>query len=159
MLALGGPYHSLCPRRAGRVDTTRAPNCTASVKNWYRVHNLPFSWVRFFQHTKGRIDMDLNLPWTCRGPLSNWGLESNSVDQRHDTNATRIFFPRSLNISVKVCKASKKLFSERDILLTDWQARSPGLNPIANLWRILARRVYSRRRQFGSVPELEVGSC
>lgn len=59
------------------------------------------------------------------------------------------------NAAIHVSKASKQWFLERDIPVMDWPARSPDLNPIENLWGILARRVYSGGRQFGSVRELE----
>ena len=59
------------------------------------------------------------------------------------------------NAAIHVSKRSKQWFSERDIKVLDWPARSPDLNPIENLWGILARRVYSGGRQYGTVRELE----
>jgi len=35
-----------------------------------------------------------------------------------------------------------------------WPAKSPDLNPIEDLWGILARKVYAHQRQFSSVDEL-----
>lgn len=59
------------------------------------------------------------------------------------------------NAAIHVSKQSLKWFSERDISLLDWPARSPDLNPIENLWGILARQVYKGGRQFKTVRELE----
>lgn len=41
------------------------------------------------------------------------------------------------------------------ITTMDWPARSPDLNPIENLWGILARKVYANGKQFSSVEELK----
>ena len=37
----------------------------------------------------------------------------------------------------------------------EWPARSPDLNPIENIWGVMARYVYSGGRQFMSVDDLE----
>ena len=43
-----------------------------------------------------------------------------------------------------------------DIPLLDWPARSPDLNPIENLWGILAQNVFKNGRQYQSVLELKI---
>jgi len=48
----------------------------------------------------------------------------------------------------------KDWLNEKEIALMDWPAKSPDLNPIENLWGILARRVYANQRQFNDVEEL-----
>lgn len=45
-------------------------------------------------------------------------------------------------------------FHEEDIATMNWQAKSPDLNPIENLWGILARKLYRNTRQFGNVEDL-----
>lgn len=42
-----------------------------------------------------------------------------------------------------------------DIYLIPWPAKSPDLNPIENLWGILARQVYKNQRQFEGVEDLK----
>lgn len=59
------------------------------------------------------------------------------------------------NASIHVSAKSKAWFKKKEIPLLKWPARSPDLNPIENLWGILARRVYRNGRQFGTVTELK----
>ncbi|CDF39120.1 unnamed protein product [Chondrus crispus] len=42
----------------------------------------------------------------------------------------------------------REWFNEEDMVVLDWPAKSPDLNPIENLWGIRARKVYEHRRQF-----------
>ena len=60
------------------------------------------------------------------------------------------------NASIHVSKESKAWFASVDIELLDWPARSPDLNPMENLWGILARKVYHGGRKYSSIQELEV---
>lgn len=58
------------------------------------------------------------------------------------------------NASVHVSRASKSWFEANSVKLLDWPARSPDLNPIENLWGILARQVYQNGAQYRSKQEL-----
>lgn len=60
------------------------------------------------------------------------------------------------NAAIHVSKKTLEWFSDRNISLLEWPARSPDLNPIENLWGILARLVYKGGRQFRTVRDLEV---
>lgn len=60
------------------------------------------------------------------------------------------------NAAIHVSRLSRAWFEEKNIELLDWPARSPDLNPIENLWGIMARQVYDGGRQFSTVQELEV---
>lgn len=46
-------------------------------------------------------------------------------------------------------------FCKKGIEVLDWPSSSPNLNPIENLWGILARRVYKKGRQFENKGDLE----
>lgn len=61
------------------------------------------------------------------------------------------------NAAIHVSRQSKAWFEGKEIELLDWPARSPDLNPIENLWGILARHVYLNGKQYSTVQELEVG--
>lgn len=63
------------------------------------------------------------------------------------------------NAAIHVSRQSRAWFEEKEIDLLDWPACSPDLNPIDNLWGILARRVYANGRQYASVNELYVAVC
>lgn len=59
------------------------------------------------------------------------------------------------NASIHKSHATKAFFESTDVQVMVWPARSPDLNPIENLWSILARKVYPNGRQYQSVPELQ----
>ena len=47
-----------------------------------------------------------------------------------------------------MCKDIQKPFSDKNVVLMDWLAFSPDLNPIENLWGIVARQVYGQDKQY-----------
>ena len=49
----------------------------------------------------------------------------------------------------------KHFFEEEEVPVIDWPAKSPDLNPIENLWSLLARAVYADCRQFSNIEELK----
>lgn len=63
------------------------------------------------------------------------------------------------NASIHVSRQSRAWFNEKEIDLLEWPACSPDLNPIENLWGILARRVYANGCRYESVNELYVAVC
>ena len=59
------------------------------------------------------------------------------------------------NASIHVSAAAKSWFDANSVkLLTDWPAKSPDLNPIENLWGILAHEVYKNGTQYHNKREL-----
>lgn len=59
------------------------------------------------------------------------------------------------NASIHTSHVTKKWLSEQSINVLPWPSRSPDLNPIENLWGILAREVYRNGRQFTCVEDLK----
>lgn len=60
------------------------------------------------------------------------------------------------NAPVHTSEKCKKWFRDNNIKLIDWPAHSPDMNPIENLWGILARDVYKNGRQFENVEQLKM---
>ena len=54
------------------------------------------------------------------------------------------------NVPVHVSRHSKPFFSHKNVVLMNWPALSPYLNPIENLWGIVARQVYGQGKQYDS---------
>lgn len=60
------------------------------------------------------------------------------------------------NAAIHVSRHSLNWFTDKNITLLDHPARSPDLNPMENLWGIMARQVYEGGRQYNTTNELEV---
>lgn len=59
------------------------------------------------------------------------------------------------NAPIHTSNDTQKWLKEQNITNMKWRARSPDLNPIENLWGIMARRVYASSKQYESVQELQ----
>lgn len=79
----------------------------------------------------------------------------NFTDDRMDGD----FVFQQDNAAIHVSRQSRAWFDDKEIELLDWPACSPDLNPIENLWGILARRVYANGLQYASINELYVAVC
>uniref|UniRef100_A0A914DE07 Tc1-like transposase DDE domain-containing protein n=1 Tax=Acrobeloides nanus TaxID=290746 RepID=A0A914DE07_9BILA len=59
------------------------------------------------------------------------------------------------NAKIHVSRSTERWFEAQNIPLLDWPNRFPDLNPMENLWAILARRVYANNKQYETVQELK----
>ena len=59
------------------------------------------------------------------------------------------------NAPLNTSRLTKTFLQERNLKVLKWPARSPGLNPIENVWGLIAGEVYSNGKQYFSVQELK----
>lgn len=59
------------------------------------------------------------------------------------------------NATIHTAKATQAFFKAEKVKVVKWPAKSPDLNPIENLWGIMARDVYGEGRQYEHLDDLE----
>ena len=59
------------------------------------------------------------------------------------------------NAAVHASRATKDWFVAAKIPVLDWPAISPDMNPIENIWGIMAREVYADGKHYENIRELE----
>lgn len=60
------------------------------------------------------------------------------------------------NVSIYRSAHTRNWLSQKAMSTVPWPGKSPVLNIIDNVWEIVARRLYTRGRQFDNVAELNV---
>ncbi|CDF35927.1 unnamed protein product [Chondrus crispus] len=64
------------------------------------------------------------------------------------------YFSRIMSLCIGL-KVTEAWFIANNINVMSWPARSPDLNPIENVWGVLARAVYAGCRQYNTVDDLK----
>lgn len=82
-------------------------------------------------------------------------LDAALIPFLEDVIGDRQFIFQQDNAAIHVSKNSREWFAARDIPLMEWPACSPDLNPIENLWGIMARDIYTNGRQFTTIKSLK----
>ncbi|CAD6185082.1 unnamed protein product [Caenorhabditis auriculariae] len=59
------------------------------------------------------------------------------------------------NASVHASNSTLAWFAAKNVVLLDWSACIPDLNPVENLWSVLVRRVYANGKQYTTVNYLK----
>lgn len=59
------------------------------------------------------------------------------------------------NAAIHSSRATKEFLRTCNVPVLEWPACSPDLNPIENVWALLAKKVYQKGRQFESVRDLK----
>jgi hypothetical protein len=60
------------------------------------------------------------------------------------------------NAPIHVSRSTQEWIDERGITVVKWPSRSPDMNPIENVWGIMARDVYAEGKQYFSLQELQL---
>jgi len=63
------------------------------------------------------------------------------------------------NASIHTSASTRNFFERKRMRMLGWPARSPDLNPMENLWGIVARKVYAHGKQYGTLVNLKKAIC
>lgn len=81
-------------------------------------------------------------------------LEDALIEHSDDISCPDWIFQQD-NAAIHTSSYTKEFLRSHNVDVLDWPACSPDLNPIENLWGLMARRVYQNGRQFHDVAELK----
>ena len=106
-------------------------------------------WAAFCFHGKGELafaDSRTNSTKSCEV------LQSYLIPAAPSGCGAGYIFQQE-NASIHVSRETKEWLESKYVQFFPWPAKSPDLNPMENLWGILARAAYQDGRQFSTVGE------
>ncbi|GMF16369.1 unnamed protein product [Phytophthora fragariaefolia] len=84
-----------------------------------------------------------------------WTVSEHMLPFAHQHYGTDFVFMQD-NAPIHASYETTDFFKEIGVTLLAWSARSPDLNPIENVWALLADKAYRHGKQYHSVPALTV---
>ena len=80
-------------------------------------------------------------------------LETHLMELSDNVHEGRYIFQHD-NASIHRARSTTEFLAELEIPTMNWPALSPDLNPIENVWGVMARRVYKSGRQYSNAADL-----
>lgn len=108
-------------------------------------------WAAFYGTNKSRIGW---ISTRMNGEKYVELLEEELINILDESGEQELIFQQD-NASIHRAKKVADWFSAQKIPIMAWPSRSPDLNPIENIWGVLARDVYKNGRQFNTTAELK----
>lgn len=111
------------------------------------------AWASF--SARGKLQIAF-IPGRMNSEVYQEVLDACLVPFLDDYDDGRLIFMQD-NAPIHTSNSTRQWLATRNIPLFQHPARSPDLNPIENVWGILARRVYADNKRYGSKDELKEG--
>lgn len=99
---------------------------------------LPLAWISTRMNSESYVEM----------------LEISLIEHGENLMGPDLVFQQD-NAAIHNSRTTKEWFLSKNIEVLNWPSRSPDLNPIENLWGILARKVYANGKQYDNVNSLK----
>ncbi|POM79258.1 Transposase [Phytophthora palmivora] len=149
-------------------DVTKGGNCVFSDEKTFNLDGP--DCMQYYWHDLRREPEIYSTRQSGGGSVMVWAAfcasDENQNTERYIYTLSEYFLPfidrvygrecvfQQDNASIHTSGATKELLKEENVDVMDWSAKSPDLNPIDNMWGVLARAVYAHGRQFQTCEDL-----